>query len=64
VSVCARCHRPLTRPPVVVAGHGYGPSCAAKVGDLLTQLVRSGMKPRTPRRRKNEKQLALLEVQP
>lgn len=35
---CARCRRPLTREPVIVAGAGYGSVCAAKVGDLLTQL--------------------------
>lgn len=26
---CARCHRPLKRPPVMVAGMSLGPKCAA-----------------------------------
>jgi hypothetical protein len=56
MSICARCHRPLTREPVVVQGHGYGPTCAAKVGDLLTQLVRKGVTQRKPRKSRSDQQ--------
>lgn len=62
--VCARCRRPLTREPIVIGGHGFGPRCAQMVGDLLTQLVRKSVVTRKPRRRSGaERQLDLLEVQ-
>ena len=66
VIACARCRRPLTRAPVVIAGRGYGAHCAALVGgDLLAQKPqRVQVIPRTPRRRRNERQLDLLEVRP
>jgi hypothetical protein len=30
-TICTRCHRPLKRDPVWIAGHAYGPKC----GDLV-----------------------------
>ena len=63
--VCARCKRALSREPIVVGGHGYGPRCAAMVGDLATPLVGKRVRviPSTPRQRKNERQMDLLEAQ-
>lgn len=59
---CARCHRPI-RAAIVVEGRGYGPSCAAKVGDLLTQPAERVRITRRRARRGDDRQLAL-EVQP
>jgi len=41
MTICARCHRPLFRAPVHVAGMALGPRCAALV---------AGAKPRRARR--------------
>lgn len=59
MTYCARCRRPLTREPVIVAGKGYGTTCATKVGgDLLAPKPRAaGARPR--RRQRNAAQLAL-----
>lgn len=56
---CARCRRKLFREPVIVEGQKLGPTCAAKVGDLLTQPAER--KPARARRarRGDERQLAL-----
>lgn len=48
---CARCRRALKREPVIVEGKGYGAVCAAKVGDLLTQIARN---PNIQRRRRRD----------
>jgi hypothetical protein len=57
---CARCHRPVLK--VVIVGQlGYGPTCALKVQEQMplrpvrTQVV-------TRRRRKDSRQVSLLEV--
>jgi hypothetical protein len=56
---CARCKRPLSGEPVVVDGKGYGPRCAALVGDLLVQPQRRAITTPTRRRARNERQLEL-----
>lgn len=58
---CARCRRPV-RKPVIVDGRGYGRTCAALVGDLLTQPAprAEGAKPR--RKRADERQLVIAEI--
>lgn len=55
---CARCRRPLSRAPIVVDGRGFGPRCAALVGDLLTRPV-PRIATRRPMRRRNDKQPGL-----
>lgn len=62
---CARCHRKV-REPIVVAGLGYGKTCAALVGDLLTQPVKRGAGPgrRRARARDDRQQPLITEVLP
>jgi hypothetical protein len=58
-SWCTRCRRPLTRPPVIVNGRGYGSRCADLVqfSDLLTPAPRETA--RKPRRKGETRQMQL-----
>jgi hypothetical protein len=66
VIACTRCKRRLLRDPVMLEGRAFGPTCAALVGgDLLAEKPkRAQAMQRTPRRRRDERQLDLLEVRP
>lgn len=37
---CTKCHRNLTRPPILVAGQALGPVCAREMGYRLQVRVR------------------------
>lgn len=52
---CARCRRNVAV-PVIVEGKGYGATCAAKVGDLLTQPQRRAVGRRRRAARADERQ--------
>lgn len=59
---CARCHRALVKPPVIVDGHGFGPSCARKVKepDLVAQAAkRKRVMTKTRKVTRDERQLQL-----
>lgn len=60
---CHRCHRILTRAPVIVDGKGMGPRCAALEGDLLAQPAKRSVATRRRAPRRDDRQLPL-EVQP
>lgn len=58
--MCARCKRSLRSEPIVIAGNGYGPRCAAIVGnDLFTAPVRKVKRTRTPRCKADARQCGL-----
>jgi hypothetical protein len=59
MSYCARCHRKLTREPVLIEGRGYSPVCSLKVegADLLTPTPR--LTARKPRRKGETRQMQL-----
>lgn len=62
MNFCARCHRPLRRDPIVIDGRGYGPVCAANVGDLFAPVRSSPIYTRAPRRRADPRQSSLFEA--
>ena len=65
MNLCARCRRALRSEPVVVAGQGYGPRCAAMVGDLFTVPARKVTGSRKPRHQADARQPELFgEVRP
>jgi hypothetical protein len=58
---CARCHRPVLK--VVIVGQlGYGPTCALKVQDQLPLRPKRVRKGGAAPRRKDVRQVSLLEV--
>jgi hypothetical protein len=64
MTYCTRCHRKLTREPVIIDGHGYGPVWSVKLGwsdrDLLTPAPRQTA--RKPRRKGETRQMMLEAV--
>lgn len=64
-TVCARCRRTLRSEPIEIEGKGYGPRCAAMVGDMFSAPVRRVAARRATPRKADARQPELFgEVRP
>lgn len=64
MNFCARCHRPLSRDPIVIDGRGYGPVCAGLLGYLFAPARGAPILSRSRPRKADPRQPNLFEAHP
>jgi hypothetical protein len=47
MTICTKCHRPLTREPVIVGGEPFGPKCAAAIAKAQEDARQAQLFPRS-----------------